>query len=106
MTAGLAAFCGAIRVLSCPCQGRNSRLIKVVIVVMVFVVVVMLMPLHHLCQPPLIKQHAGQVPHLLLLYHWSCSCQGAQGTIALVLLGSLLVLAVGGCGLVRGGLAW
>lgn len=42
-----------------------------VVVVMVFMVVVMLVPLHHLRQPPLIKQHTGQVPHLLLLHHWS-----------------------------------
>lgn len=76
-----------------------------VVVVMVFMVVVMLMSLHHLCQPPLVEEHAGQVSHLLLLHHWSWSSQRAQGPVALALLGPLLVLAVRGCGLVRGSLA-
>lgn len=63
--------------LSRPGKGGNSGLVKVMVVVMVFVVVVMLMPLHHLCQTPLVQQHAGQVPHLLLFHHWSWTCQRA-----------------------------
>ncbi len=77
VSAGLAGFCWAAGVLSCPRQGGNSGLVKVVVVVMVFMVVVVLMPLHHLRQPPLVEQHAGQIPHLLLLHHWSWSCQRA-----------------------------
>lgn len=76
-----------------------------VVVVMVFMVVVMLVPLYHLCQPPLIQQHTRQIPHMLFLHHWSWSCQRAQGPVAWVLLGPLLVLAVRGGGLVRRGLA-
>lgn len=76
-----------------------------VVVVMVFVVVVVLVPLHHLSQPPVVQHHAGQVPHVFFLHHRSWSCQGAQGPVALALLGPLLVLAVGGRGLVRRGLA-
>ena len=72
---------------------------------MVFVVVVVLVPLHHLSQPAVVQHHAGQVPHVFLLHHRSRSCQGAQGPVALALLGPLLVLAVGGRGLVRRGQA-
>lgn len=76
-----------------------------VVVVMVFMVVVMLMPLHQLRQPPLVQQHTGQVPDMLFLHGRPWRCQRAEGPVALALLGTLLVLAVGGCGLVRRGLA-
>lgn len=75
-----------------------------VVVVMMFMVVVMLVALHYLCQASFVQQYTGQVPHMLFLHHRSWSCQRAQGPVALALLGSLLVLAVRGCGLVRWGL--
>lgn len=72
---------------------------------MVFVVVVVLMPLHHLRQPPLVKHQTRQIPHMFLLDQRPRGAQRAQGPVALALLGALLVLAIGGGGLMRGGLA-
>lgn len=67
---------------------------------MVFVVVVVLVPLHHLRQPPLVEHQAGQIPHVFLLQQ-----RPGQRPVALALLGPLLVLAVGRRRLVGGCLA-
>lgn len=66
----------------------------------VVVVVVVLVPLHHLGQPPLVQHQTGQVPHVFLLQQ-----RPGQRPVALVLLGPLLVPTVGRRRLVGRGLA-